>query len=101
VGNQDITVKTAQGRDRTIWGASQNCLLGSSSTVKLDSSTSSAAAKDVEERKPAARDNEKTVEDIEFNDDVTVNPTDNLEDINSGIFNSATQRCQSTMTLNR
>jgi hypothetical protein len=28
------------------------------------------------------------VEDIEFDDDVMVDPTDNLEDINSGILNS-------------
>jgi hypothetical protein len=33
VGNQDITVKTAQRRDRTIWGANRNCLLASLSTV--------------------------------------------------------------------
>jgi hypothetical protein len=43
---------------------------------------------DKEDRKQAARDNEETVEDIEFNYDVTVYPTDNLDDINSGIFNS-------------
>jgi hypothetical protein len=54
----------------------------------LDSSTSSKATMDEEDQKPVARDNEETVEDIEFNDDVTVDPTDNLDDINSGIFNS-------------
>jgi hypothetical protein len=43
---------------------------------------------DEEDRKPAARDDEETVEDIKFNDDVTVDPTDYLDDINSGIFNS-------------
>jgi hypothetical protein len=56
--------------------------------LKLDSSTSSAATTDEEDRKPAARDNEETVEDTKFNNDVTVDPTDNLEDNNSGIFNS-------------
>jgi hypothetical protein len=56
--------------------------------LELDSSTSAAATMDKEDRKPAARDNEETVEDIEFNNDVTVDPTDNLEDINSGIFDS-------------
>jgi hypothetical protein len=53
--------------------------------LELDSSTSAAARR---RSKPAARDNDKTVEDIKFNNDVTVDPTDNLEDINSGIFNS-------------
>ena len=56
--------------------------------LELESSTSSSATMDEEDRKPSARDDEETVEDIEFNDDVTVDPTDNLEDINSGIFNS-------------
>jgi hypothetical protein len=28
------------------------------------------------------------IEDIEFTDDVMVDPTDNLEDVNGGIFNS-------------
>jgi Zinc knuckle len=56
--------------------------------LELDSSTSSAATMDEEDRKPAARDNKEMVEDIEFNDYVTVDPTDNLEDINSSIFNS-------------
>jgi hypothetical protein len=28
------------------------------------------------------------IEDIEFTDDVMVDPTDNLEDVNCGIFNS-------------
>jgi hypothetical protein len=41
-----------------------------------------------EDRKPAARDDEETAEDIKFNNDVTVDPTDNLDDTNSGIFNS-------------
>jgi Zinc knuckle len=56
--------------------------------LELDSSTSSAVTMDEEDRKLAARDDEETVEDIKFNDDVTVDPTDNLDDINSGIFNS-------------
>jgi hypothetical protein len=36
------------------------------------SSTSSAATMDEEDRKPAAKDDGEAVEDIEFNDDVTV-----------------------------
>jgi hypothetical protein len=56
--------------------------------LELESSTSSAETMDKEDRKPEERDNEETVEDIEFNNDVTVYPTENLEDINNGIFNS-------------
>jgi Zinc knuckle len=56
--------------------------------LKLDSlSTSSAAIMDEEDQKPAARDNEEAVEVIKFNDVVTVDPTYNVEAINSGIFN--------------
>jgi hypothetical protein len=46
--------------------------------LELDSSTSSAATMDEEDRKLAARDDEETAEDIEFTDDVTVDPTENL-----------------------
>jgi Zinc knuckle len=56
--------------------------------LELDCSTSAAATMDEEDRKPAARDDEETVEDIKFKDDATVDLTDNLDDINSGIFNS-------------
>jgi Zinc knuckle len=65
--------------------------------LELDSSTSSAVTMDEDDRKPAARDDEETVEDIEFNDDVTGDPTDNLDDIK--VF--FTQRCQPMKTLER
>jgi hypothetical protein len=55
---------------------------------ELDSSTSSAGTMDEEDRKPTASDDEEMVEDIKFNNDSMVDPTDNLDDINSGIFNS-------------
>jgi hypothetical protein len=56
--------------------------------LELDGSTSSAGTMDKEDQKPASRGDEETVEDIEFNDDVMSDPTDNLDDINSSIFNS-------------
>jgi hypothetical protein len=40
--------------------------------LEKDSSTSSAATIEKEDQKPAARDDEETVEDIKFNNDVTV-----------------------------
>jgi hypothetical protein len=43
---------------------------------------------DEDDRKPTARDDEEMIDNIESNDDVMVDPTDNTEDINSGIFNS-------------
>jgi hypothetical protein len=55
--------------------------------LKLDSSTSTTATMDEKGRKLAARDDEEMIKDIELNDDVTVDPADSLDDINSGIFN--------------
>jgi hypothetical protein len=52
---------------------------------------------DEEDRKPAANNDQETIEDIKSNDNLMVDPTDNLDD--QQLYFQL--RCQSTKTLLR